>query len=287
MIDCYEYSGPMGPEVPFEQIRDIQLGILDALVKCCEEHGLRYYISGGTLLGAVRHRGYIPWDDDIDVNMPRPDCDRLLKLTGGRIDGRYEIGAFDGPLSHPSPYLRAYDTDFLLRQENAQGQTRAFSNVHIDIFPIEGLPKAKWRSNIYYAVAKCLVNLRIVAYNRIPSGYHGWHRLIRTLVTVPAKLIGWKNWARLVVRHCRKYDYDASEFVGVSSCHVHTFTERLPRETYGEAEYLEFEGRRLRAPHDWHRYLSRIYGDYMKLPPAEKQVRRHYYTVFSLKEARK
>ena len=170
MIETFEYRGPMGREVPFEEIRRVQLSLLDALVKLCQEHHLRYYLSGGTLLGAVRHGGYIPWDDDIDVNMPRPDCEKLLRLTGGRINEHMEIGAFGGPVEHSCAFLRVYDTDYLLRQEDGNGKIRAYTNVSIDVFPIEGLPENKRRSDLFYFVAKCLVNLKLVAYYRETTG---------------------------------------------------------------------------------------------------------------------
>ena len=73
-------------ELTISEMRAVQLEMLDRLDKVCREHGLRYYLCGGTLLGAVRHKGYIPWDDDIDVNILRPDLDRLLEITGGKLD---------------------------------------------------------------------------------------------------------------------------------------------------------------------------------------------------------
>lgn len=287
MIDCYEYTGDMGHEVPFEDIRGIQLGILDAIVKCCEENGLRYYLSGGTLLGAVRHGGYIPWDDDIDINMPRPDCDRLLEITGGHLPGGIEIGAFGGPVDHPVPFIRAYDTGYLMRLESEKKQIRAYTNVSIDIFPMDGLPKREWVSHVHYFFAKSLVILRRVAYYRELTGDWDWHKAIRFFAFLPAKAVGWKNWNRLIQRLCRMYDYEKSGKVGVVCCCVHTNTERLPRDVYGEAETMLFEGRRYRVPHDAKKYLAQIYGDYMALPPADKQVRHHHYTVYSLKEAGK
>ena len=264
MIDCYEYNGPLGEEVPFEDIRKIQMGILDALVAVCEEYGLRYYLSGGTLLGAVRHKGYIPWDDDMDINMPRPDCDKLLEITGGKIGRNIEIGSFDGPISHPMPFIRVYD-----------------------VFPIDGLPKSEKVSRIHYFIAKCLITFRQISYYRELTGNWDWHRIVRAITILPAKIVGWKKWTAMIQKISRRYGYEESAEVGVVCCGVHTNTERLPRECYGEASYVEFEGKKYRAPHDWERYLKQIYGDYMKLPPEEKRVRRHHYTVFSMKEAGK
>lgn len=287
MIDSYEFRGDTGPQVPFEQIRPIQLGLLDAIAQFCDAHGLRYYISGGTLLGAVRHGGYIPWDDDIDINMPRPDCDQLLALTGGIIGDHIEIGAADGPLRHSVPFVRAYDTDYLLRLESEEGVIRTYSNVSIDIFPIDGLPGRVWMSRVHYFLAKSLVVLRRVAYYRELTGEWDWHRAIRFAAMLPAKAVGWRAWNHLIQKLCRIYDYESSANVGVVCCCVHTNEERMGRDVYGISRPMAFENRVYRAPQKPEEYLKRIYGDYMKLPPEEKRIRHHHYTVFHLKEAQK
>ncbi len=88
----------LGRPVSAGEVRRSQMEMLDLLADFCDKHGLTYYLSGGTLLGAVRHRGFIPWDDDIDVNMPRPDADRLIELTGGVLNDHVEVAAPFGPV---------------------------------------------------------------------------------------------------------------------------------------------------------------------------------------------
>jgi len=287
MIDSHEFRGDTGPQVPFEEIRTIQLGILDAVTDFCDAHGLRYYISGGTLLGAVRHGGYIPWDDDIDLNMPRPDCDRLLSLTGGKLGENVEIGSADGPIRHSVPFVRAYDTDYLMRLESEDGRPRTYTNVSIDIFPIDGLPRRAWVSRVHYFIAKCLVILRRVAYYRELTGEWDWHRKLQFAAYLPAKAVGWRAWNGLIQKLSRMYDYEKSDQVGVVCCCVHTNEERMGRDVYGESQPIPFEDRVYKAPQKTEEYLRRIYGDYLALPPEEKRYRRHHYTVFHLKEARK
>lgn len=124
----------MKKEITMEELRAIQLDILDKIHAFCTEHGIRYSLGGGTLLGAVRHKGYIPWDDDIDIMLPRPDYERFLK----EFDGKYaelNLQHYGNDNTCCIPFAKVYDNRTVLIEKLQK------SGIYIDVFPIDGLPE--------------------------------------------------------------------------------------------------------------------------------------------------
>ena len=122
-----------GEPLTREENRRVLLDMLDAFAACCDSRGIRYTLSGGTLLGAIRHKGFIPWDDDIDVNMPRPDIEKLYRVTGGKI-GKYTL-VRPGDDRFTGSFFRVYDPDTVM--ENALGMANdrpVYNPVFLDIF---------------------------------------------------------------------------------------------------------------------------------------------------------
>lgn len=135
-----------------EESRKVQIDMLDALAEFCDSYGLRYYLSGGTLLGAIRHKGFIPWDDDIDINMPRPDVEKLYELTKGKL-GEYVVAKPDTTLfSRCCGFFRLYNWDTVIENTEGGADVRhpIYHPVFIDIFPIEGLPTGKLITKLHY-----------------------------------------------------------------------------------------------------------------------------------------
>src|SRR5690554_3813058 len=126
------------------------LEILVEFDRFCEEHGLTYYLSGGTLLGAVRHKGFIPWDDDIDVNMPRSDCEKLMELSGGRI-GDFELIPANSSPNYFAYHWKLYSESILIAKRKAGGIGNKVYLIFLDIFPIEGLPDTEAGNEEHYA----------------------------------------------------------------------------------------------------------------------------------------
>lgn len=287
-IDTCRYdTSKLGRKVGIEEMRKAQVAMLDALAAFCEANNLTYYLSGGTLLGAVRHKGYIPWDDDIDVNMPRPDCDRLIELTQGRLNDHIEIATPFGPVQHAVSFPRLYDTRYVLNSSSRDGKASYYTNLFIDIFPIEGLPEGERAVRWHYTKAKSYVLLRKLAYFEGVAGGMRWNHLMLRYAARPlAKLMGYRFWNRRLLKLAMKYKYDECPHVGVVTSCFHTLTERIEREGYGVPVKVEFEGKLYNAPADAHKYLSNIYGDYMQLPPVEKRGSHHTFTVYENREAR-
>ncbi len=272
--------GLLGERVPAEEVRAAQLEMLDLLVDFCEKHGLTYYLSGGTLLGAVRHRGFIPWDDDIDVNMPRPDADRLIELTGGVLNDHVEIGAPFGPVPHAVGYLRVYDKRYVLRSASRDGRAFYYMNLFVDIFPIEGLPTDMKRVRRHYKLASTLIYMRKLAFFQGVPGKKGLNRTLRLAARPFAKLMDTPFWNRLLLRTALKYRYDDCDYVGVVTSNFHTVEEYIARRDYGTPVKVTFEGKQYNAPANAHRYLENLYGDYMQLPPVEKRGQHHQFEVY-------
>ena len=129
-----------GEEVSLEEVKSKLVDMLLVLADYCEKNGIRYYLSGGTLLGAIRHKGFIPWDDDIDINMPRPDCEKLQKISGGVI-GNYKLVRPSGNAVCVKHFWRLYDESVLLEDSiQKNNKKNVYYPIFIDIFPIEGLP---------------------------------------------------------------------------------------------------------------------------------------------------
>ena len=287
IIDTRVYdSSRLGRVVGAEEMRKAQLEMLDTFAEFCDAHGLVYYLSGGTLLGAVRHKGFIPWDDDIDVNMPRPDFEKLLELTDHRLNDHLEIAAPLTKVNHAVSFPRIYDTRYILNSSSKDGKSSYYTNLFVDIFPIEGLPSGMKKIRFHYVLAKSFIIMRKLAYFKGVSGPMRKQKILRYAMYPVAKLTGWNFWNRLLLKLSLKYKYDECELVGVTTGGMHTLEEIIKREGYGKPAKVEFEGKLYNAPANTHKYLSNLYGDYMQLPPEEKRVSHHTFTVYESKEER-
>ncbi len=265
-----------------EESRKVQLAMLNALVDFCDQHGLRYTLSGGTLLGAVRHQGFIPWDDDIDVNMPRPDCEKLYRISGGKI-GKYRLeGPDQGEYMNCCNWFRIYDDDTVIENYRA-GLTEKYPYYHpifIDIFPVEGLPAGKLSCYFHWAVILSLNKMQRVSALKHMEARSVWRHIFHVITAAPAKLIGYRNWGKAIQKYSRRYRFDKEDYVGVTTEAHYITRERISKKGYLKFVKVIFEGREYNAPGNYDTYLTQLYGDYMKMPPVEKQKSDHVFKMY-------
>ncbi len=251
-------------DASLRQLQLLELGVLDEFVEFCAQTGLRYYLAYGTLLGAVRHRGFIPWDDDIDVAMPRHDYDRLAELVPKHFEGRFALHSYRTDALYPYVFAKLSLRGTHLRQMNDRNRSFA-RGVGIDIFPLDGVPRSAAAKKVRAVVVRAF-QVRLSLGRRPSSRLRQWRRyLVRPL---PFGLL--RSLYEWTVVRWPASAADAWVCAGPYADRV-TF----PREWFGDGVQLDFEGLQLTAPEEWDRYLTKVYGDYMTLPPPEARVSKH------------
>lgn len=255
------------------------LGIIKFFHEFCVENNLRYYITGGSLIGAMRHEGFIPWDDDIDVAMPRPDYEKLLELLDGK-QGRYIL---------ESPYSKAKDYGYTMSKIYDTSTTtietskfKARRGVFLDVFPLDGIGNTndevtKNHRKIYW------LNMFIATRTCAPRPERSWYKNAAIYVSniVPEKLLDTKKLICHLDKMCAKMSYDEYKYVG-NLAGAYGLREIVDRSFFGEPKLYKFEDTYVYGVEKGDEYLTQIYGDWRQLPPEDKRSSGHDFDFLDL-----
>lgn len=268
-----------------QKLSELQSKLLDMqkwFHKFCVQNNLRYYALGGTVLGAVRHKGFIPWDDDIDIGMPRSDYDRFLELCKGKRFGKYCVESIDTTAEdYFYGYSKVYDTSTTLVELNRVNVKRG---IYIDLFPLDGVgmcesdikkvfPKIQ-RRYLLLVARTCALNKRRALYKNLIAIFA---RLI------PNCIINNKKLLVEIDGLCRKESYDRCNIVGnlLGNWGVR---EVMPKKYLGNPTIYTFEDSVIYGPENYEAYLTSLYNDWRKLPPIDKRVSHHDCAYMNLNE---
>lgn len=247
------------------------LQILLAIDGVCRAHHLRYYIWAGTILGAVRHGGFIPWDDDIDIAMPRRDYELLIAHAAEWLPAPYEFVCAETDASYPLPFGKIQDADTTLIERM---HLRYLGGVYIDVFPLDGVPTGwakRWQFTRYEFYKRVLYLLHRDPYK------HG-HGASSWLPLLCRKLYTLQGVQQKIRRILTRYDFDTSPEVADYDDGMR-FT--FPKEVLGTPAPYSFEHKEVLGVAQARAYLSKKYGDYKTLPPEEKR-RQHNFHLLDL-----
>lgn len=257
------------------KVQLMELDIFKKIVKICEDNKLTYYISGGTYLGAVRHKGFIPWDDDMDVAMPRKDYLEFIKIASSVLKNdlylvHYSICKTN--LQHAQICNRTKH----LREKNSMVEKTV--DVFVDIFPLDGIPNGKIAQKIhkmkllYYRMMYVYsVFDEYVSVNKLNRPLHEKILIAFGKTGIPQKLLNRETRIQKFDKCVSKYDFYKSKYV-LNFSGRYKFKSIFDREKiYADGRMYEFEGEQFNGPYDFDFYLKQIYGDYMKLPPENQR----------------
>ncbi len=258
-----------------EETKSVELGILSDIADFCDSHGLKYYLAYGTLIGAVRHKGFIPWDDDIDIQMPRDDYNKLIKIFNEENEGKHLklISPYEPDSFHS--FVKIIDTRTVKIESGFKYKGAEPLGIDVDVFPLDGQPDddavySKWydrKQKIYKMMQFVLLDPNI-----------SWkHKIVCTCLQLIRSKADYQKKADKLQA---PYNYEESKFVGCTASLFNSRKNRHPKELYAESVLLDFEAKKFKAPVGYHEILTAMYGDYMQLPPEENQVTHHSNTTF-------
>lgn len=244
-----------------------ELEILDEIVRICENNDIHYYLVGGTLLGAIRHNGFIPWDDDLDIAMPRKDYLRFCELCKTQLDQKYFLHNAQTDDKYWLIFAKVRKKRTEINEANIK-HLDTEKGIYVDIFPFDDAPqqKKRFRTKIIKTLSTAIYNKRgislkftkkqkAVAFVLRPFSIKFLTILQNKLMTIDAN----KNYP-YYINYGSNYD---------------TVKQTIPKDKYEPYKLAEFENKKYRIPNDADYVLRRIFNEYMELPPVEKQVLRH------------
>ena len=249
-----------------EEIQNAELEILMRFDSFCKKYGLRYSLAGGTLLGAIRHKGFIPWDDDIDVMMPRPDYEKFISLFRNVEDPSLFLFS-SSTLKYP--FTKLLRRDIAVERDGIND----VPNLWVDIFPVDGLPEDEREIRKIYK--KNRLYIRIISFSMWKSlkVYRGRQNKLKAfLISIFVKIYGAKRAYRRLDKLAKKIPYGSTSNMGIIAWGMYGPGEKMPLSGFEPPIQVDFEGQKFMAVSCWREYLSGIYGDYMQLPPEEKRV---------------
>lgn len=258
-------------------IRPLQLRVLEILLavdKACKAHGLRYYIVAGTLLGAVRHKGFIPWDDDLDIAMPRADYDKLIAHCKEYLPAQFEMICGENDAVYPLPFAKIQDAHTTIIERM---HLRYLGGIYIDVFPLDGVPSnslsRRWHFIKYEYYKRCL-------YLCCRDPYKHGHGPSSWVPLLVQKIYNHQELFRKMRKLQTEVDYDSSDMV---VDHDDGLRGVMPHTVFGTPTPIMFEGKEVMGIEQADRYLSQKYGDYMTIPPHDDQ-RQHNFHYLDLQK---
>ena len=258
---------------PVRELQSVLVEMLQVLDELCRKHNLRYYLYYGSLLGAVRHGGFIPWDDDADIAMPRKDYDRFVEIAERELPRGYFMQSYrtERDYRHPFAKVRKDGTTCIV---NNHRHIRMHQGIFVDVFPLESLPRNGFLKMAMWALIRICDDLAAFAIARLPARLG----FMRPLQWLWQGIFAPRFFLRLANGLARLFNYNAGRELGLCCYHIswRRFKANIMNAGWlGDGTDVELGENRFRIPNDSTSVLRKMYGDYMKIPAENLRVPSH------------
>lgn len=253
------------------ELRKIQLDMLTDVAAFCDENKITYFLSYGTLIGAIRHQGYIPWDDDIDICMPRPDYNKFLQSYNIK-KSPYRVVDFSLDESYKLPFAKVTDTRTIMWETMYD---KDVFGVYLDVFPIDGCD----RSGKIIGRNKLLGQLLNAKKAILGKGRSFKKNCVIGMGKCLLSFVSVKSLLKQMQKLTQVIPYEKAEYVA-NIMYSYGICEIMKKSDLEETTLGKFEGHLFKVPKKYDKYLRQIYGDYMKLPPEDKRVSTHTFKAW-------
>lgn len=261
-----------------KELRELQLNLLDILKyidSVCKENKITYYLIYGTCIGAVRHNGFIPWDDDLDIAMPIEDYKKFCKILSENNNKRYFLQTRETDKNYYLDFAKVRDTETTLIDEYNYKKRDIVLGTYIDVFPLVGVPNNKLKKKVqkinralYFAADRNMIN----------------NKIIKKTFDLIVKIVGKERIRRICYKNMMKYSCKECD-VWFSIFGEYYEKDMHPKSYYGKGKRVKYEDIKVPVPEDYDSYLKKLYGDYMKLPDESKRQPSHSIKILDLKNS--
>lgn len=265
-------------ELSLQEVKDIEFDLLKEFRNFCKNNNIQYFLAYGTLLGAIRYKGFIPWDDDVDVLVPRIDYERLIKLY--QDNGIYKLYSIERTKKYGYPFAKL--CNMTTRKVEGIIDNGVKQGIEIDIFPLD-----YWDDDIEKAKDEVkLLKKNKYWLNIAKMSSHKARNPIRHIAfkcaNIYSRLLGTKFWIDRIIKIGCSQNQVKSRYMGDKVWFPYNEKDIIPAEAFADVVEVEFEGEKFPAPIGYDTYLTCLYGNYLPEPPKEKQKTHHLFKAYKI-----
>lgn len=261
--------------ISVKELQEIELSILDAIDAVCQEHHIPYYLGEGSMLGAVRHQGFIPWDDDMDLLMMRDDYERFLQVAPTAMGEQYEVQHATTIEGYWSPFIKVRLLDTSRFAQKHIAHLTNHNGPYVDIFPIDNVPKQRSLRQDFQAfrirLARCTLTTKLGCRLKRDKKW--------LIGKVCSPFVSIKRIHKILDRAFKACNAPGNAYAVNLGSYYNYVKQTMPIEWYGEPRWVPFDGRMAPIPAEAEKILTRIYGDYMTPPPDHKKLLKHNFVT--------